>query len=267
MKLVSAHSARKPRPAQDDYYGECTYTPVAAKKQHRTVHHKLLLSAALILVVGTVVSTTLGSYAMPNEPLPEVPPQPVPEVLDTVPAVPNTTPEPPTVTRYALSDVGGSRYSAKDLEQAADLVIDEIITGDMSQKRQVQRIYEWLRLDCSYSGHSDKHDVFQGAYDMLTLRSGDCYNYFAAAKVLFDRLGIQNIDVEKVPNYAGDSLHFWNLVSLDGGASWYHFDATPRYGEGANFCLVTDRFIDDYSNSHDGTHHRNMSLYPATPAA
>ncbi len=100
---------------------------------------------------------------------------------------------------------------------------------------------------------------------MLTTLRGDCYGYFAVAKLMFDRLKIPNIDVVKVKNYEEDSAHFWSLVSIDGGESYYHFDATPRIGDGDDFCLVTDAFLDAYSQAHKNSHNRDTSLYPATP--
>ena len=80
-----------------------------------------------------------------------------------------------------------------------------------------------------------------------------------------DRLEIPNIDVVKVKNNAKDSNHFWSLVSVDGGKTWYHLDATPRVGTGDNFFLVTDKFMDDYSAKHNNCFNRDKSLYPATP--
>ena len=115
-----------------------------------------------------------------------------------------------------------------------------------------------------YSDSSDKSDYLQGAYVMMTERSGDCFNYFALSKLMFERLGIDNIDVRKVKNYEGDADHFWSLVSLDGGETWYHFDCTPRIG-GGDFCLITDAELDAYSVSHKNSHNRDKSLYPATP--
>ena len=100
---------------------------------------------------------------------------------------------------------------------------------------------------------------------MLTEGKGDCYGFWAVTKLLFERLEIPNIDVQKVKNSADDTDHFWSLLSLDGGDTWYHFDSTPRYGDGDDFCLVTDAFIDAYSDSHEGSHNRDKSLYPETP--
>lgn len=147
----------------------------------------------------------------------------------------------------------------------ADAKLDEIIRDNATMKQQVHDIYAWARLNLSYGGHSDRTDWRQTAYVMLTEGKGDCYGFWAVTKLLFERLEIPNIDVRKVKNSADDTDHFWSLVSLDDGETWYHFDSTPRYGDGDDFCLVTDAFIDAYSDSHDGSHNRDKSLYPATP--
>ncbi len=155
--------------------------------------------------------------------------------------------------------------SLETIHAAADKLISQIITEGMTKEEQVKAIYNWARTKCGYSNHSDKSDYLQGAYVMLTQRSGDCFNYYAVTKLLFDRLGIDNIDVRKVKNHSADSDHYWSLVSLDGGNTWYHFDATPRVGPGDDFCLVTDAFLDAYSVANNNCHNRDKSLYPATP--
>ena len=182
---------------------------------------------------------------------------------------------------YTATDASGNKTSAETtirvmekginavpidtIYEEVDKVLSSIIKDSMTKKEQVRAIYNWARSKCSYYGHSDKSDYMQGAYVMLTERRGDCFNYYAVTKLMFDRLGIDNIDVRKVKNYDGDSDHYWSLVSLDGGENWYHFDATPRVGDGDNFCLVTDAFLDAYSAAHSNCHNRDKSLYPATP--
>ena len=54
---------------------------------------------------------------------------------------------------------------------------------------------------------------------------------------------------------------------MDGGKTYYHLDTTPRVGDGDDFCLVTDKFLDDYSAKNKNCHNRDKSLYPATPEA
>ena len=167
-------------------------------------------------------------------------------------------------TTIRVMEKGANAVPIETINEAVDKVLATIIKDNMSKKEQVKAIYNWARK-CSYSGHSDKSDYMQGAYVMLTERKGDCFNYYAVTKLMFDRLGIDNIDVRKVKNYAGDSDHYWSMVSLDGGETWYHFDATPRVGNGDDFCLVTDAFLDAYSAAHNNCHNRDKSLYPATP--
>lgn len=185
-----------------------------------------------------------------------------------------------TVT-YTATDASGNLSTATanvtvlekeedfvDLETvyaAADAKLDEIIRDNATVREQVHDVYAWARLNLSYGGHSDRTDWRQTAYGMLTEGKGDCFGFFAVTKLLFERLEIPNIDVRKVKNSSDDTDHFWSLVSLDDGKTWYHFDSTPRQGDGDDFCLVTDAFLDAYSNSHDGSHNRDRSLYPETP--
>lgn len=174
-----------------------------------------------------------------------------------------------TVTKTATVTVSRNVNSDDDKKLAAaelaDKVLKSIVKDGMTLRQQVSAIYNWARGNIAYSGHSDKVDYLVEAYNTFKYLSGDCYSYFAATKLMFERLGIPNIDVVKVKNSATDSNHYWSLVSIDGGESYYHFDATPRKGTGDDFCLVTDAFLDAYSDAHKKSHNRDKSLYPATP--
>lgn len=174
----------------------------------------------------------------------------------------NTSQESATVT---VMEKQAEFVDLDTIYAAADAKLDEIIRNNATMKQQVHDVYAWARIYLSYGGHSDRTDWLQTAYVMLTEGKGDCYGYWAVTKLLFERLEIPNIDVRKVKNTSDDTDHFWSLVSLDGGDTWYHFDSTPRVGEGDDFCLVTDAFIDAYSDSHKGSHNRDKSLYPETP--
>lgn len=149
----------------------------------------------------------------------------------------------------------------------ADELLKKIVTDDMDNEAKVRAIYSHVRSRYTYSGHSDKTDWLQGAWVMMTEKEGDCFNYYALTKLLLERLDIPNIDVRKVRNYDTDSDHYWSLVSVDGGKTYYHLDTTPRVGDGDDFCLVTDAFLDAYSAANKNCHNRDKSLYPATPEA
>lgn len=150
---------------------------------------------------------------------------------------------------------------------SVDAVLKRIIKDAMTDREKVEAIYTWVRGNIGYVNSFKHSDPYQAAYLALQNRSCDCYGFFAVCKLMFDRLGIPNIDVVKVKNFEGDSAHYWSMVSVDGGRTYYHFDATSRVGPGDDFCLVTDAFLDAYSDSHNGTHNRDKSLYPETPEA
>ena len=154
---------------------------------------------------------------------------------------------------------------ADEISDAAREVLDEILTDGMTVREQVRAIYDWARATISYSGHSERADWRQTGYEILTSRKGDCFGYFAATKLLFEELGIPNIDVQKLKRSEEDSEYYWSLVSPDGGETWYHFDATPRVGQTEDLCLVTDTFLASFDTYHDDCHNRDKSLYPATP--
>ena len=151
--------------------------------------------------------------------------------------------------------------------EKADALLKKIVTDDMTDEAKVKAIYAYVRSHYTYSGHSDKTDWLQGAWVMMDEGEGDCFNYYAVTKLMLERLNIPNIDVRKVRNFDTDSDHYWSLVSVDGGKTYYHLDTTPRVGDGDDFCLVTDAFLDAYSAANKNCHNRDSSLYPATPEA
>lgn len=150
-----------------------------------------------------------------------------------------------------------------------DLAVEEILAGiltrDMTRRQQVEAIYAWAKEHIRYAGHTSRVDYRQAGYETITSGEGDCYGYFAATKLMLEALEIPNVDVHKEKRSDDDSEHFWSLVSVDGGATYYHFDATPRVGQTEELCLVTDLFLDSFDTFHDGCHNRDKSLYPATP--
>ena len=150
-----------------------------------------------------------------------------------------------------------------------DLAVEEILTGilppDMTRRQQVEAIYTWTKEHIRYAGHTSRVDYRQAGYEAITSGEGDCYGYFAATKLMLEALDIPNVDVCKEKRSDDDSEHFWSLVSVDGGETYYHFDATPRVGQTEELCLVTDLFLDSFDTFHDGCHNRDKSLYPATP--
>ncbi len=148
----------------------------------------------------------------------------------------------------------------EEMMAMAQAVLDSIVTDDMSQMEMAQAIYDWCRYQISYVDSSDKSSWINGAIQAFETRSGDCFNYFAAAKALLNAAGIENMDVVK--SDTSHSSHYWSLVNC--GDGWYHFDTTPRKGDGDYFFMVTDAQLEEYSEAHNNSHIFDHSLYPAT---
>ena len=68
------------------------------------------------------------------------------------------------------------------------------------------------------------------------------------------------MDIERIPE--GDEMHYWNLVDVDDGHGWYHFDATP-FEPLYESCMLTDGELMEL-NSY-GQYNYDRSLYPAIP--
>ena len=90
---------------------------------------------------------------------------------------------------------------------------------------------------------------------------GNCYAYYSASAALLTRAGIENMEIHEP-----DMSHVWNLVKMDG--QWYHFDATPGWGE--QRFLWTDEQMENYSYYNEDVEHEisydwDHAEFPATP--
>ena len=151
----------------------------------------------------------------------------------------------------------------------ADAILAQFITDDMTDREKAEAVYVWTRRSVHLTYGSapkgfvhEEADWLQTAYQLINLdvSKGDCYFFFAAQKLLLQRLGIPTIDCEKT--YDGESRHYWLLVSVDGGKSYYHFDNVWS----KQLCLVTDAELDAFSAAVDSNpFNRDKSKYPATP--
>ncbi len=147
-------------------------------------------------------------------------------------------------------------YTESEVYALADSVLARIITPEMTQLEKVQAIYDYNMKHISYISHSEKGNWLRAAYEGFVDGKGDCYVYASTAKALLIRAGIMNMDIVKIP---AKTNHYWNLVNL--GEGWYHFDTTPRKDHPTIFIWNEEQLM-DYSDSHNGTHNYDHSLYP-----
>ena len=153
----------------------------------------------------------------------------------------------------------------KTIQKKVEEIAEKILTPDMDAEAQVRAIYKHVRYSYWYSGHSDKSDWKQAGYQLFTSGQGDCFSYFGASKLLFEYCGIPNIDVHRKRLPIHNTDHIWNMVSIDGGESYYYYDATPLENESVQFLLLTDEELDWYSYWYFDYFSRDRSILPLTP--
>jgi hypothetical protein len=155
-----------------------------------------------------------------------------------------------------VEESGAATATEEEVNAAADAVLAEILTDDMSQYDQAYAIYRYVHDSISYIDSSPKDNWIEGAYLGLVEHKGDCYVYAMTSKCLLTRAGITNMDIEKIPS---TTRHYWNLIDI--GEGWYHFDATRRK-DGTEFFYWTDEQLMEYSNANDGSHNYDSEQYP-----
>lgn len=133
-----------------------------------------------------------------------------------------------TTVRMSLT-VYEKEVTEEMLWEALDPVIERIIEDGMTTEQKLKKVYNYVYDNVAYVSTADKSGWVRAAYEGLTMRRGDCYTYFALSKAFFERLGIENVDMQRDPQKAAlaDERHFWNLVNVGtkNDPRWYHFDA------------------------------------------
>jgi hypothetical protein len=131
---------------------------------------------------------------------------------------------------------------------ALDPVIQKNIPTAGSIEMQVRAIYNYVNVHINYTSYSDKSDWIRAAYDGLRKGEGDCFTYFALSKAFFERLEIENMDVQRAQGLVQER-HYWNFVNIGTveNPAWYHFDACRLLGAQHVGCLLTDIQVGAYT--------------------
>lgn len=163
-----------------------------------------------------------------------------------------------------VSAPSAETVSDEEVNALVDQILTEITTEDMQPIDKVWAIYEYVR-HIPYNGRDYSYNYKYEGYKLLRDQKGECYGSYSASKLFFDRLGYENLSLEKNVG----AKHFWNMVSIDGGKTFYHFDATNWHEWGPKkpvMCMISDAALEQISEAHRGTHRYDHSLFPATPA-
>ena len=175
-------------------------------------------------------------------------------------AVDNMTEGAYPVTYTATDAVGNSttvqisvyvyreRITLDTLFSMLDPIIANRIPTSGTTELQVREVYTYVFNHIDYDSYSDKNDWVRAAYEGLRTGKGDCYTYFALSKAFFERLGIENKDIQRTSGIVAER-HYWNYVNIGTKQSprWYHFDACRLSGIQHSGCLLTDLQIDAYT--------------------
>ena len=138
----------------------------------------------------------------------------------------------------------------KTVYDIADKILSKLqCDNDVDTARE---IFNWVHSSIYYQTVHGNPTYEEAAYMGFTKKTGDCYVYFACAKMLLDRARIPNLMVKRYPVVKNG--HYWNLVQLNG--EWYHCDATVFKDHPDLYFMLTDEEIAD---SH---HEFDSSLYP-----
>ncbi|MBQ7337623.1 MAG: hypothetical protein IJW40_04110 [Clostridia bacterium] len=153
------------------------------------------------------------------------------------------------------------------LMEKIDPLLDRIITEGMSKEEICRGIYATVQASLYYVADADKSDWMRAAYTSLFVTgSGDCFSYFAAAKALLHRAGIEYIEIQRSEGYTQDT-HYWLLVNIaepGQAARWYYFDPTELRNDDYNHsgCLLTAEQVGAYNRVRPHFYQHDTSSLP-----
>lgn len=149
-----------------------------------------------------------------------------------------------------------SEATEETVNAKADEILSEIITDGMTQKQQAKAVFDWVVKNITYSETAGIDDLLSAAYKGMFYRIGDCTVKQKTAEVMLNRLGIKNMEIEKIRDTRG---HYWLLIDI--GEGWYHYDPNLQL-DGTLIFYWHDADLWEYSNAHKNTHNYDPSKYP-----
>lgn len=158
-----------------------------------------------------------------------------------------------TVTDYTADE--------QELYDKVDEILKSITTDDMDAIAKARAIYDYVTKHVTYTVDSPRSDTVTEALQGLEQSKGDCHVYASLSEVMLTRAGILNKRIERVSE---DSSHDWNLIDINDGHGWYHFDTTPRTDHPVIF-MWDDEKLREYSDAHGGSHDYDRETYPDIP--
>lgn len=153
-----------------------------------------------------------------------------------------------------------SPLNEDELNKLADTVLAKIVTKDMKEVDKLWAIFKWTKYNIGYVDSSSHTDWRKGALQGFKQGTGDCFVYYATAKMLMEREGFETQTV--IRDKGRKTKHFWSLVKVEG--AWYHFDTTPTIKKNTTF-LLTDAELALFNKQFKNYYLFDKTKHPATP--
>lgn len=155
----------------------------------------------------------------------------------------------------------------KELNEAVDVLLDDIIDADMSDYEKIEAIYDYMTGNIVYD-YENLNDVYYTlkatAYAALVNKTAVCQGY----AVLFYRLALEcGVDARVISGDAGGP-HAWNIVELEG--KYYLVDATwdATYAQnGLQYAYFLLPAFSDHTADDEYTDAAFTSKYPMADTA
>jgi len=115
----------------------------------------------------------------------------------------------------------------EDVYRQVAVILDRIITQDMTQTEKVYEIHKWFRSMSNISRSTtdrDLNSITDEAARALETRTGNSRAFSSLASFMLTLAGIENVQVERIAE--ASIRHFWLLIHIE-GEGWYHFDPFP----------------------------------------
>lgn len=121
--------------------------------------------------------------------------------------------------------IGKEEYEEQkaELDEKCDEIIKSLTDPDDDWQTELE-IHNYIVENCKYK-IVDSELVYSSSYGALVNGEAACEGYSKAAKLLFDRAGIENAVVSGISsNEDSEGPHMWNVVNIYG--DFYHLDCT-----------------------------------------
>ncbi|NLL44588.1 MAG: hypothetical protein GX247_02840 [Mollicutes bacterium] len=155
-----------------------------------------------------------------------------------------------------------SDFEVKMIDQKIEEIYNKIITEDMSIKKKILAIHDYIIHNTSYDSEraemiqnniNDRPYKYQShkAYGPLIQNMAICSGYSDTMALFLNKMELNNYKI-------ASQEHIWNLVYLDG--QWYHLDLTwddPVIGNGKSmiihnyFLITTEELEKEMDDQHE----------------